>query len=510
MSRPPILNVAQVAKTFPNGVQALRGVDLVVRPGSVHGLLGANGAGKSTLIKILSGALAPSGGQIEWRGAPARWSRPAQAKAAGVATLHQHIPLAPTLSVIENVFLDSRGPWRRSARDRTRFRALEARLGYGLDPDALVADLAIGQRQMTALLQALAADAGLIIMDEPTAALSAQERAIVHATVRRLAASEGVAILFVSHFLDEILDLTDEVTVLRDGRAVLTAPTESLDEAGLAAAIAGRTVQALGRTGRRPAPGAPVRLEARGLASPQGLAPLDLGVRAGETVGVAGLLGSGRSELLHALFRADPHAAGEVRVDGRRIGRSPAAAVGAGMALVPEDRTAQGLFANLELYKNITLPRLEQVSRWGLSPEAARERAAGEAAIAALSIKADGPDAAVTALSGGNAQKVVIGRWLSPATRVLLLDEPTAGIDVGARADILDLVRRLSAEGVAIVMVSSDFEELLAVCHRILVLRGGVVVAKVDAAEVEEEDLIRLASGAAVAPRPAASEGARP
>lgn len=496
----PLLRLDGIAKTFPNGTVALRSVDLTVTAGRVHGLLGANGAGKSTLIKILSGAFPPTGGEITWRGAPARWRKPSDPKAAGVATIHQHIPLVPTLSVLENVFLDDRSPWRRAAVQRARFARLLETLDYRLDPDALVQDLPIGQQQMTAILQALCTGAELIIMDEPTASLANEEREVVYAAVRRLAHGEGKAIIFVSHFLDEVLALTDEVTILRDGRAVLHAQTADLDQDRIAEAIVGREIAALeAAAGRTSYARERVLAEIAELSSPRKLASTSLTLRQGEVVGLAGLLGSGRSELMHAIYGADPQARGEVRLDGQPVGRSPGAAVRAGIGLVPEDRVKQGLQPQFEIWRNVTLPRLEQVSWRGLMPNREQEVACGAEAIRRLAIKAPGPEALVTELSGGNAQKVTIARWLFGGTRLFLLDEPTAGIDIGARNDILHLIRDLAADGAAVLMASSDFEELLAVCDRILVMREGRVVAERRAAETHEHELVLLA-GAEQAP----------
>lgn len=499
MSEPaPLLQLKGLAKTFPNGTTALAGVDLTVRKGAVHGLLGANGAGKSTLIKILSGAFPASDGEILWRGRKSGWSRPADAKAAGIAALHQHIPTVPTLSVLENVWLGAGGLRRRDPARREAFEALCETVGYRLDPDALVGELSIGQRQMTALFQALAGGAELVILDEPTAALAEAEREIVRSTVRRLARTEGKAIIFVSHFIDEVLSLTDEVTVLRDGRVALHAQTADLDAPGLAAAIAGREIETLRPDATRPAQGGEVVLEAEGLASPGRLQPCSLAVRAGEIVGLAGFLGSGRSELLHALFGADPAARGRVRLCGRDVKRRIAASVRAGMALVPEDRARQALFSEFGLDRNVTIAHLGRFARLGVVLDRAQEADAGRAAISRLSIKAPGPEALVTELSGGNAQKVVLGRWLFPGVRAVLLDEPTAGVDVGAKADILKLVRELAAGGAAVLIASSEFEELLAVCDRILVLREGRITAERPASEVDEHALILLAGGGRV------------
>jgi ribose transport system ATP-binding protein len=492
----PLLRFERVEKVFPNGTVALRGVDLDVEAGTVHGLLGANGAGKSTLIKILSGAFAASGGRILWRGEAVQWSSPREANAMGVATIHQHIPLVPTLSVLENVFLGDAGRWRRDAAYRERFEQLCARVGYRLDADALVGELSIGERQMVAIFQALGTGAELIVMDEPTASLANEEREIVYQTVRHLSRAEGRAILFVSHFLDEVIALTDCVTVLRDGVAVMHAQTHDLDESRIAEAIAGREIVALERAvPPARAADAPVLLDIAQLASPGKLAPVSLQVAAGEVIGVAGLLGSGRSELLHAIFGADAAATGEVRVEGRLIRRSTGAAVAAGIALVPEDRMRQGLVPLFEIWRNTTLPALDGVSwrRW--LPVRERERARGAQAIGRLQIKAQSPDVLVTELSGGNAQKVTIGKWLFSDARVFLLDEPTAGIDIGAKTDILLLVRELAAAGKAVIVVSSEFEELLAVSERIVVMRDGACVATRLARDTSEHELILLAGG---------------
>jgi ribose transport system ATP-binding protein len=483
----PLLSLTGVEKVWPNGTIALRGVDLTVQAGRVYGLLGANGAGKSTLIKILAGAIPPTGGAVSWQGEPVRWNNPRSARTAGVATIYQHIPLVPTLSVTENMLLEQRRGWRRDRAGHARAAAVARMLGDPFDLDAIVSDLPIGTRQMVAIAQGLMSDPALLIMDEPTASLAGHEREQVYATIRRLT-EEGRAVLFVSHFLDEIVALTDEVTVLRDGRAVLHAETATLDEAAIAAAIAGRSVAALERTESERRPGAPL-LELRDLASPGTLAPTSFGVAKGEIVGIAGMLGAGRSELLHAIFGADPAARGLVSLDGSPVGRTPPEAVAAGIALVPEDRAAQGFVSGMTIAENLALPRAGTLIARG------REDAAARTAIDRLAIKAPGPGALVGELSGGNAQKVVIAKWLTPDTRVLLLDEPTAGIDIGARTDILRLIRSLADNGLAVLLVSSEFEELIAVADRILVMRDGAVVAEAEPATIDEAGLIQLASG---------------
>ena len=496
----PLMQLRGVIKSFPNGTLALRGVDLDIEPGQVHGLLGANGAGKSTLIKILSGAFRATLGDVIWRGERVSWDTPRAANEMGVATVHQHIPLVPTLSVLENVFLGRAGRWRRSSEISLQFEDLCRRVGYWLDPQALVGTLSIGERQMVCIFQALGTGADLIVMDEPTASLASHERELVYATVRRLSRGENKAILFVSHFLDEVMSLTDEVTVLRDGRAVMRSRTADLDETRLAEAIVGKQIVAIERdAGRRgpytPPPGETPSLEVRDLASPGKLDVGSLRVGRGEIVGIAGLLGSGRSELLHAIFGSDPAATGTVLLDGVRVARSTGASVKAGIGLVPEDRLSQGLVPDFEIWRNVSLPALGGVSRFNALPDAERERERGWKAIHLLSIKADSPDILVKELSGGNAQKVTIAKWLFSDVRLLLLDEPTAGIDVGAKAEILRLIRRLAGEGKAIVIVSSEFEELLAVCDRIVVMRDGRCIADRSVSDATEHDLLLLAGG---------------
>ncbi len=489
-----ILELRDVTKGFPNGTLALRGVDLQVRRGSVHGLIGANGAGKSTLIKCVSGVQPVSSGTVSWAGQDVTWGSPGEAQEAGLACIHQHVPLVPTLSALENVFLHRRGPWRRTEEMREEFVRLVERLGYDIAPDVQVGTLPIGSRQMVAILQALALGAQLVIMDEPTASLSEAERRIVLDAVTRLAA-DGTTFVFISHFLDEILEVTDHVTVLRDGRAILDEPTRGLSEERLVQAIAGRELLEVERAGTQRASSSQVRLEVLDLAAPVGVCDVSFQVRAGEIVGLAGLLGSGRSEILDAIFGADGSATGDVLIDGHAVRRTPAAAVKAGVAYVPEDRVRLGLHPDQPLWKNISLPDLGGLSWRRFLPREAQERARAAQAIKDLGIVASGVDALPSELSGGNAQKVVFAKWLYGETVVWLLDEPTAGVDVGAKADILALVRQLAAEGRAVVLACSDFDELLSVVTRVLVVRGGRIVADLDGDQTSEEELIMLAHG---------------
>lgn len=490
-----LLEMIEVQKAFPNGTLALRGVTLSVAQGSVHGLIGANGAGKSTLIKIISGAHPASSGTIRWCGVEQHWREPGDARTAGVATNYQHVPLVPTLTVLENVFLGRGGFTRTPATMRQEFEVLLDRVGYQIDPDELVGDLPIGARQMVAILQAVALGARLVVLDEPTASLADHERALVFDVVRRLS-GQGTSFLYVSHFLDEILELTDQVTVLRDGRVVLDQATAELDESILVQAIVGRDLMAVeNRPTPQPDHGAPAVLEVVGLSSPIGVRNVSFKVHGGEIVGLAGLLGSGRSEILHAIFGADRRARGEVQVDGKSLRRTPSAAVAAGVAYVPEDRAKQGLFASLPLWKNESMPDLKRLSRGGIVPRTRAERARAGDAVRELGIKTKDIETCPSELSGGNAQKVVFGKWLYGDARVWLLDEPTAGVDVGAKADILVLARRFADEGKAVVVVCSEFEELLAICSRVLVIREGRIATERVAANTNETELLMLANG---------------
>jgi len=487
-----------LAKRFPNGTVAIQSVDLTVDRGSVHGLIGANGAGKSTLVKIVSGALKRSGGEVRWRGSSVDWASPLEAMSAGVHTVYQNTPLVPDLSVLENVFLGERGDLFRDRRAlREEFFALADRVGYIIDPDTLVARLPIGQRQMVAILQSLAAGSALVIMDEPTAALSSSERELVFSTVRRLSTEEKISFLYVSHLLDEVLTLTDHLTVLRDGKVSLESATREVTGGDLVNAIVARPLNERANVPKLSAKPRSVEVALRASnVTTRGISSgLSFDLHKGEVLGVAGLLGSGRSELLHILFRSDSHAKGTVTTYGKRLQRSPVAAVRAGLALVPEDRDAQGLLGRWDIAKNISLPHLRELSSASVFPSARQEARRAREAMIQLNIKADSEEALVGELSGGNAQKVVFGKWLKGAPAVLLLDEPTAGVDVGAKSEILELVREFARQGGSAIVVSSEFSELLAIADRILVMRKGDIVAERISAATTEEELVALVSG---------------
>ncbi|MGW6599836.1 sugar ABC transporter ATP-binding protein [Streptomyces sp. NPDC055036] len=494
---PALLSVTDVHKIYPSGTRALRGVSLDILPGTVHALIGANGAGKSTLIKILSGVQTATSGTVAWRGEPVVWTSPAQALSAGMGAVHQHTPLVDSLTVLDNIFLGRQESVRWQVRRRTEeLGALCERIGYHLDPLAPVGKLSIGARQMVSILQALARDPALVLLDEPTAALSPTERDVLFRSVRRLR-DQGTTFVYVSHFLDEILELTDHLTVLRDGAVVVDAPTAGTGKDELITAIVGKRLARLEeRPHTRDIPDAQPLLAVEELSSPGRFGPLSLEIRAGEVVGVAGLLGSGRTELLEAIFGADRTASGRVKVAGRRVrGRSPHASVRRGLALVPEDRSRQGLLPEWEIWRNTSLPYLSGLSRRRLVPDRARERGLAGRALADLGIAAPSIDAPVGELSGGNAQKVVFAKWLYGPARVFLLDEPSAGVDVGAKADIIQLIHGLADAGHAVLIVSSEFEELLGACDRVLVMRRGQLIAERPVAATDLHELTALASG---------------
>lgn len=501
VEQPPeiLVELQGVTKIYANGTVALRGIDLALQPGRIHGIVGANGAGKSTLIKILAGAESPTRGALRWCGAEVEWWRsPAAARRFGVATIHQHIPLVPTLSVLENVFLDRGGMAFRSRRRTADFEALLTRVGYWVDADALVGDLAIGARQMVGILQALAVGARCVVMDEPTASLARHERQLVFRAIRTLAREHNTAFLFVSHFLDEVLHLTDTVSVIRDGRVSAEAPTADWNEHSLVRALLGNRLAATPAS-----PGtnmdeqaAPVALRIDRLTAP-GVRDVSATVRAGEVVGLAGLLGSGRSELLHAVYGAAPRRGGSVSVLDRPIRPSPRRALEAGMALVPEDRARQGLHRDWEIWRNISLGDLSRLSHGGLVTNRRVERQRAMEVMAKFKIVAHSVDAPVSSLSGGNAQKVLFAKWAYAGAKVLLLDEPTAGVDVGARGDILDMIRHAARSGTAVVVVCSEFEELLRIADRVIVIRKGRVVSERRSKSTTEDELLALAGGLA-------------
>ncbi len=490
-----LLEMRGIVKTFP-GVRALDGVDLVVRPGEVHCLLGQNGAGKSTLIKVLAGAHRPDEGDILWRGEPVTLNTPDAAIALGISTIYQELDLVAGLSVAENIFLGhekSRGGLLRRAETRTAARALLARLGHQeIRADREVGTLPASGQQIVSMARALSHDTRLIVMDEPSAALDQQEVQTLFRVIRDLTA-QGVAVVYISHRLEEIRQVGDRVTVLKDGRTVATdLPARETPTNELITRMTGRQIEYVFPDRVEHDDSADTVLEVEGLTLAKKFADVSFSVRAGEIVGLAGLVGSGRSEILESVYGARRPGQGTVTVDGKQLrAGSVGAAVRAGVGLAPEERKSQGLLLDQAIYRNITVSSLSRFARGGFLDTAA-ERAAASELTTSLDVRPPGVDRAVRTLSGGNQQKVVLARWLLRECRVLLLDEPTRGVDVGARSEIYVLIRTLAARGVAVVVVSSEMEEVLGLSDRVLVVREGRIVHSGPAAEIDEHRVLDL------------------
>jgi ribose transport system ATP-binding protein len=484
-----VLEVRGLVKSYP-GVEALRGVDFDVRSGEVHCLLGPNGAGKSTLIKCVSGAVEPSGGEILMRGEPLPPRDPAGALARGVATIYQELDLVGDLDVAQNVFLGhepKRGPLLDLGRMRAEAAALLQRLGHEkIDPRTPVRALRPAAQQVVSIARALSYDAQVLIMDEPSAILDSGEIETLFEVVRRLTA-EGVGVVYISHRLDEIKRIGDRVTVLADGATAANGIPASTPTEELVRLMVGRKVEQL--YPERPREAGEILLEVRDVKGLPAVRGVSLDVRAGEILGIGGLVGSGRSELLRLICGIDRREAGEVRVEGRRLPPNrPQRAIAAGLGLAPEDRKSQGLLLDWDLTKNVTLADLDRFSRGLLN--VGRERAAAKEQLRALQTVPDDPDRRARLLSGGNQQKVVLSRWLLHECRVLLLDEPTRGVDVATKAEIYRIVVELAKSGIGVLVVSSELGELAGICTRVLVMREGELVAEVDGDRASEQELL--------------------
>ncbi|MEV0612503.1 sugar ABC transporter ATP-binding protein [Nonomuraea sp. NPDC050404] len=492
---PPILSLRNVSKSF-GAVQALRDVQLDLWVGEAHGLVGENGAGKSTLVKILAGAHPADAGTLTVDGKELAPAGPADAQAAGIAVIYQEPTLFPDLSVAENIFM-SRQPLRSLRRiDAKAMRLatseLFARLGIHLDPDRPARGLSIADQQLVEIAKALAFDARILIMDEPTAALSGVEVDRLFSVVASLRES-GAAVLFISHRFDEIFALCRRVTVMRDGRWVSTGPADELTVDELVRRMVGREVSSM--YPKKEAATGETRLEVRGLTRHGVFADVGFTVRGGEIVALAGLVGAGRSEVARAVFGIDRYDAGEVLLDGVRLPPGDTGrAIAAGLALVPEDRRQQGLVMELSVERNATLTRRWSLSRLGLL-FGGGERAAAREWSERLQVKTARLTDPVSTLSGGNQQKVVLAKWLSTEPRVLIVDEPTRGIDVGTKAEVHRLLSELAGQGVAVLMISSELPEVLGMADRVLVMHEGRLVADIPRAEAGEEPVMLAATG---------------
>jgi monosaccharide-transporting ATPase len=493
----PVVEMNQITIEFP-GVKALQSVDLRLFPGEVHALMGENGAGKSTLIKALTGVYSYDSGTVTVDGVERRFGSPADAQASGISTVYQEVNLCPNLSVTENIVL-GREPRRFGHIDRrasrVRARAVLERLHLDIDPGSTLGSHPIAVQQLVAIARAVDTDARVLVLDEPTSSLDAGEVAELFRVVRSLRDS-GVAVLFVSHFLDQVYEISDRMTVLRNGQRVAEHRTAELPRLQLVQEMIGRelaTLEDLEQAGPRQVEADAVpRLSARGVSRAGALSPVDVDVHAGQVVGLAGLLGSGRTELTRLLFGADRLSGGEISVDGRPVRlRTPRTAIAHRMAFSSEDRKGEGVVGDLTVRDNLLLAL--QARRGWLRPI---PRRTGDELVqrymTALDIRPADPDALLRNLSGGNQQKVLLARWLLTEPRLLLLDEPTRGIDIGAKAQIQQLVAQLAGEGMSVLFVSAELEEVVRICDRVVVLRDRHKVAELDGATTTVDDVVDL------------------
>jgi len=494
-----LLRMSGIDKFFP-GVQALDSAELEVLPGEVHVLLGENGAGKSTLMKILCGQYATDAGEVVFGDVTIHPSGPLDAERLGLVMIHQELNLVPGLTVAENIFLGHEPTVAGLIGDRTMCdgaRELLTRLKCEIDPDTPVSELSVAEQQLVEIARALQRQARLLVMDEPSAALSDTEIDALFAVIRDLV-SDGVPVIYISHRMPEIFAVGDRVTVMRDGRTVGTKEVESTDVSELIQLMVGRTIAE--RVPKREVALGEVVLEIDGLSGPSFHEPISLSVREGEILGVAGLMGSGRTELARAIFGADPRDGGAITVAGTRLaGHGPAESIAAGLGFLTEDRKQQGLVLQCTVTENVTLTSLGEVSRAGVIDLGAENQLA-QTEVDRLHIRVASLEQKIVNLSGGNQQKVVLARWLAARCRVLLFDEPTRGIDVGAKAEIYELIGELVLNGVAILLISSEMSELLGLSDRVAVMHEGALRDVLSRADATQERIMELAldSGRAV------------
>jgi len=499
MEQAPVLEVRRLTERFP-GVLALDDVSFELLPGEGHALVGENGAGKSTLIKVMTGVYTPDEGEILFKGEEVSFSTPRESQEAGISTIYQEVNLIPLLSVAQNVFLgreprNSLGLIDKARMNREAAEILE-RYGITADVTAPLRSLALGVQQMVAIARAISVDARAVIMDEPTSSLEAREVETLFRVIRQLR-EEGVGVIYVSHRLDELYEVCDRVTVLRDGRVAHTGKLADLSRLELIAQMLGRELDEVAKEGatgfgeEHEASGEPI-LQALDLNQHPRLRDISFELRPGEVVGLAGLLGAGRSETAKAIFGADPVDSGSLKVEGEDVKMgSPAAAIKAGIAFLPEDRKSEGIIPDLSVRENIAAAALPRLARAGIVSEKAQGELVEEF-MQSLGIKASSPDQPVRELSGGNQQKVLLARWLCMNPKVLMLDEPTRGIDVGAKAEIQKLVDDLAVKGLGVVLISSELDELTEGSDRVVALREGAVVGLLSEEDITEGNLMEL------------------
>ncbi|MDR6396931.1 ribose transport system ATP-binding protein [Herbaspirillum seropedicae] len=513
MTQTPLLQMRGIRKSF-GATLALSDMHLTIRPGEIHALMGENGAGKSTLMKVLSGVHAPDQGEILLDGRPVALRDPGASRAAGINLIYQELAVAPNISVAANVFMGSELRTRLGLIDhaamRSRTDAVLRQLGAGFGASDLAGRLSIAEQQQVEIARALVHRSRIVIMDEPTAALSERETEQLFNVVRRLR-DEGLAIIYISHRMAEVYALADRVTVLRDGSFVGELARDEIDSERIVQMMVGRSLSEFYQHQRiAPADAAqlPTVMQVRALAGGK-IRPASFDVRAGEVLGFAGLVGAGRTELARLLFGADPRSGGDILLDGRPVHiDQPRAAMRAGIAYVPEDRKGQGLFLQMAVAANATMNVASRHTRLGL----VRSRSLGgvaRAAIQRLNVKVAHPETPVGKLSGGNQQKVLLARWLEIAPKVLILDEPTRGVDIYAKSEIYQLVHRLASQGVAVVVISSELPEVIGICDRVLVMREGMITGELAGAAITQENIMRLATDTNV-PRTAPASHSSP
>ena len=492
----PLLELRGITKAFP-GVQALDGVSLELRAGEVHALMGENGAGKSTTVRILCGVYQPDGGQILLDGVPTQVANPRHAIALGISPVHQELHLQPFLSVAENIFLGRQqtGPLGLIDRKRMNREAsrLLADLGVDIAPTATVGSISIAERQVVSIARAVSMEARILIFDEPTSSLTDHEITLLVRMIERLR-TKGMGIIYITHRMEEVFRLSDRITVFRDGRYVATKRAKDTTMRELVGMMIGREVgEAVAR--RRQGLRAPI-LEVRGLTKAGLLHDISLTIHAGEIVGLAGLMGSGRTELARAIFGDLEFDSGELVVDGRRLspGHNCRDAIEAGVGLVPEDRKEQGLVTGLSVQRNVGMPMMRALSRFGLLNVGAERRLA-QKFVKQLAIRTPSVDQKVMFLSGGNQQRVVIAKWISTQPKLLIVDEPTRGIDVGAKAEIHGLLADLADLGMALLMISSELPEVIALSDRVLVMHQGRIAGELAGLAATQESIMHLATG---------------
>jgi ribose transport system ATP-binding protein len=495
----PVLEMVGITKRF-HGVPALKNVNLTIYPGEVHALMGENGAGKSTLMKILAGAYIADDGEIRINGQPLKITDPAIARQAGINLIYQELNVAPNLTVAENIFMGSelrRGQFLDREGMRREAEQVLQSLGASFAPDDLVSTLSIAEQQQVEIARALKDNSRILVMDEPTAALSDRETERLFEVIRKLR-SDGIAIIYISHRMEEVYALANRVSVLRDGEYIGSLNRNEISPERLVQMMVGRPMQDFYEHQRQTNPGAVV-LEVRNISDGRKVKPTNLELHAGEIVGLAGLVGAGRTELSRLIFGADRKASGEVFLNGKKLNiNSPGDAIAAGIGYVPEDRKDQGLFLEMSSQKNIVLNTLQQNSQAGIINWGSLGKIAAEA-VENFSIRLANLEIRAVDLSGGNQQKLLLARWLAIKPRVLMLDEPTRGVDIGAKSEIYRIISDLAAQGIAVLMVSSELPEIVGLSDRVLVMREGELVGELGGStgrEITQENIMAYATGA--------------